>query len=354
MERFEHGGNIYAHQGVLDFSANLNPLGAPSSAKDALEASIERIEAYPDPNSTELVAAIAAFEGVDESWVVPGAGATDLISRVCLAQARRARGGHAVVCAPCYSGYEQALEQAGIAIVRHVLDEQDGFNVTERILRDIGPNTSLVFLANPNNPTGLCLDPSLLETVLEHARNRDILVVLDECFVDLTEQPGSNSLLARYRNLVLVKALTKTFALAGLRIGYSLCSSDKINEALRSFGHMWAVSTPAQLAGVAALGERAYVEQAKQLVAAERKRLSQALGETGFTVVPGQANYLFFRDTRPQDGKAPTTPLDKALLERGILVRTCSNYQGITGRWYRIAVRTPEENAQLIAALKEV
>ncbi|MEE0027150.1 MAG: hypothetical protein U0J70_06155, partial [Atopobiaceae bacterium] len=132
MERFEHGGNVYAHPECVDFSANLNPLGMPASAREALREGVDAFAAYPDPACTELVARIAAFERVPRDWVVPCAGASDAFARIC--QALRPR--RALLCAPCYSGYEQALEQVGSRVTYHDLSAHDDFAVTHDLVRD--------------------------------------------------------------------------------------------------------------------------------------------------------------------------------------------------------------------------
>ncbi len=357
MDRFEHGGNIYAHEGVLDYSANLNPLGVPDSVKQALAQSVDSFGVYPDPHCRALTQAIAQFEGVDAAWVLPTAGATDAITRVCLA----VKPAHALVCAPSYSGYEQALEQVGATVEHHALREEENFQVTARILNDVDSEIDLVFLANPNNPTGALLDCDILIDVLDATRRCGAVVVLDECFVDLTSQAGSTELLGGYDNLVIVKALTKTFALAGVRAGYALCCNADLLGRMRELGQTWAVSTPAQVAGIAALQERDYVELAKKLVAHERERLVDALESYGMQVVPGCANFIMFK--APQGGSAPSSgtpvpsppsPLYDAMLERGILIRRCENFHGLDGSWYRIAVRAPEENTRFLVVLQEV
>ena len=345
MERFEHGGDIYTHPGMLDFSASLNPLGIPARAVEALREGVGSFAVYPDPQSRELAAALAAVEGVDPSQVLVCAGATDAITRVC----RVLRPAQALVCAPCYLGYEQALQQVG-AQVRYVfLHEEDGFEVGLSVADAIDANVQLVFLANPNNPTGRCLSREVLLACLEQAREARALVVLDECFIDLTDQQGSNGFLDRYDNLVIIKAFTKSYALAGLRLGYALSSNGKLLERMRAAGQPWAVSVPAQLAGVACLQEEGYLERSRALVARERARLQAELKRLGFRVAPSETNYLLFYANET----GVHLSLGSALLSRGILIRSCENFVGLGGGWYRIAVRTPQENDRLIQTLRE-
>ena len=340
MERFEHGGDLYAHPGVLDFSASINPLGIPQGAVEALHASIETFVAYPDPYSRDLRSALATFERVPEEWVLPCAGATDAITRLC----QVVQPGSALVCDPCYAGYEEALIQVEAKLVHHHLRTEQGFLVDADVVGAIGDSVQLVFLANPNNPTGICLDQSVLVSCLERAGEVGAIVALDECFIDLTERTGSTDLLARYPHLVIVKALTKTYALAGLRVGYALCADTSLLERMRRAGQPWAVSTPAQVAGVACLRDADYLRKSLLLLAAERAFLQEGLSALGLDVIPGEANYLLFEGP---------VGLREMLLARGVLVRSCENFVGLGPCWYRVAVRACDENQRLLTALKE-
>lgn len=403
MKRFEHGGNVYAYDGCVDFSANVNPLGMPQVAQDVLRNNIDAFARYPDPACIELTGALAAFEEVPRSWVLACAGASDAFARVCsVVRPRRA-----LVCAPCYSGYEQALEQVSAEVVVHELAYEKGFALEGLTLPETGIN--LVFVANPNNPTGRCVRRDVLTSLLDEALEREAIVVLDECFIDLTACTRSNELLDTYHNLVIVKAFTKTFALAGLRLGYVLCSNAQILERLRAAGQPWAVSVPAQLAGVACVADEQYIARSLDFIARERERMRQALVDFGLQVVPSDANFLLFRVVRetcfegsrfssamglvPEEcpdhnrGTVPLLRLEgtttrelspgcgrgitcgqpfevgcdgephglyEQLLCRGILVRPCENYYGLNKSWNRVAVRLPHENELLLKALGEV
>ena len=341
MERFEHGGDVYAHPGALDFSASLNPAGMPQVAERALRDSLPAFGAYPDPHCRELTRATAAFEGVPEEWVLPCAGATDALTRLCAV----VRPEQALVCAPCYRGYEQALEQVGAQVAYVDLSAEDDFVLRPTMASGLVGGVSLVFLANPNNPTGRLIDRETLVAWLDRACEVGAIVALDECFVDLTDAQGSNDLLDRYHNLVLIKALTKSFCLAGVRVGAALCADGALLDRMRKVGLPWAVSVPAQVAGVASLGAAGYLHESRRLVARERARLSKGLASLGLHVVPSEANYLLF--------EGPSW-LGDALLDRNILLRTCDNFRGLGAGWYRIAVRTPEQNGILLAILGEV
>lgn len=341
MPRFEHGGNVYACPGCMDFSANLNPLGMPASVRSALMENVDAFTRYPDPACTDLVAALAEFERVPRAWVVATAGATDAFERLCQLVKPR----EALLCSPCYAGYEQALGRVGSSVTCHALRAERSFDAGQELVDALDRGVDLAFLANPNNPTGRCLQRDVLVAFLERARRFQTVVALDECFIDLTECAGSNDLLADNPSLVIVKAFTKSFALAGLRIGYALCADEELVRRLREVGQTWAVGVPAQIAGVACASCREHLCESRRLVAHERARLYEALDALRLHVVEGQANFLLF------EGPAS---LGDDLLARKILIRSCANFSGLGDRWWRIAVRTPEENDELIAAMGEV
>lgn len=344
-----HGGDWAGYEAQygetpLDFSANISPLGLPEGVRAAVIGSLAQAAGYPDPLCRALGQAIAQAEGVDPDWCLCGNGAADLIYRAVLAR----RPARALVTAPAFSEYEAALDLAGCATDRFLLREEADFGLDSGFLEAIGPETDMVFLCQPNNPTGRAVPRALLAQVLERCRAVNALLVVDECFCGFLDQPEAftmNACLGLYPNLLILKAFTKLYAMAGLRLGYCLCSDRALLEGMRNAGQPWAVSGPAQAAGIAALGETGYVEAVRALIRTERPRLAAELSRLGFRVVPGEANYLLFHTK---------TPLIRPLRERGILLRDCGNYHGLEAGWYRTAVRLAEENRRLIAALEEI
>ena len=353
MAKYEHGGDVYTETGTrsgfVDFSANLNPLGMPDEVVRALREVADSFDIYPDLQCRELRRALAGKIGASADHIVCTAGATDLIWRVC----RAIRPQTALLVAPGFSGYEQALEQIGAHIVWHALREQEGFRVTERILEEAplvagaGPvgERTIVFLCSPNNPTGITIERGLVVRVLEAAQRVGATVVLDECFLAFTREASAVELCERFPNLVVMRAFTKTYAMAGLRLGYGVCSGVQLVQELEDAGQPWAVSAPAQVAGIAALGAEGWVERTRVYVDTERAKLANGLHELGMHVIPGEANYLLFRSP---------VPLYGPLLERGFLIRRCGNFEGLDDSWYRVAVRTGEQNAALFGALRDV
>lgn len=328
----------------LDFSANVSPLGVPDGVKRAIAAAAETADRYPDPLCRSLCRKLAVHEQVPEQYVLCGNGAADLIFRAVLAKKPK----KALLPAPAFAEYEAALTACGCQVQFYFLREENDFRLDDGFLEAIVPGIDMVFLCEPNNPTGISSPREFLLRVVERCARCGALLMLDECFGDFLEEPDKHTLkgsLSAYPNLVILKAFTKLYAMAGVRLGYALCADGKLMEEMREAGQPWAVSSLAQAAGEAALDETAYVQSVRQMVLRERPWMIEQLNNLGLRVVPGEANYLLF---------CCPVPLIQPLRQRGILLRSCSNYHGLNENWYRTAVRTHEENIRLIQALEEV
>ena len=342
-----HGGDVEGYRRAygrapLDFSANVSPLGLPEGVRRAAAQALAAAGEYPDPLCRALSEAIAAHAGAAPAQVLCGAGAADLIYR--LAAALRPR--RALLTAPAFSEYEAALRAAACAPEFFLLRPEDGFALTERWLDALTPGVELAVLCQPNNPTGRTVPPALLRRALDRCRDCGAVLLMDECFVPLLDEPERCSLLPRlaeYPNLVVLRAFTKTYAMAGLRLGCALCADEGLLGRMRAAGPPWPVSNVAQAAGIAALRETAYVEALRALIARERPRLRAGLERAGMTVLGGEANFLFFR--------SPDAALGARLRARGVMVRDCADYRGLGPGYYRAAVRTAPENDALLRAL---
>lgn len=345
FEKTGHGGDVYSRSIRWDFSANINPLGTPDSVRRAVITAAERIQDYPDPCCRKLIKKIAEHEGVSPSWVMCGSGAAELIFSFCAA----AKPETALELAPTFSEYSAALESVGCRVERYALKKENNFVLTEAflpVLRSKHPD--VVFLCNPNNPTGRLIAPALLEKICLICAQTGTRLFLDECFLDLSDDGGVGSMkrwLAQYPHLFILKALTKNYGMAGLRLGYCLCSDRALLEQMSRTTQIWNVSIPAQEAGIAALDEGAFLALAKAVIAEERCWLAKELADLGFAVCPSEANYILFFSHKP---------LEDALAEQGILIRSCANYHGLDYGWYRVAVKQKEDNEILISALRQM
>ena len=338
-----HGGDIYAGDVRLDFSASVSPLGTPKSVIDALTRVLPELYHYPDPRCRALVQAIAEVERVPQERILCGAGASELIYTYCEA----VRPKRAMVLAPTFSEYAIALQRTGCEIVRHTLAAEQNFDLQEDLLPRLSrEGIDALFLCNPNNPTGRLIQGELLEKILLRCRERNIALFVDECFLSLSD--GADDLtpfLPDVPQLFILKAFTKSYGMAGLRLGYGLCADKELLQKMSAAAPPWTVSTPAQAAGVAALKNAAFLAENRALIRAERPRLEEELRKLGFWVCPSQVNYILFRGD---------VGLTEQLRARGVAIRDCANFEGLTSGWYRVAVRQYEENEQLIAAIRSV
>ncbi|MEE3380239.1 MAG: threonine-phosphate decarboxylase [Succiniclasticum sp.] len=352
MYQYVHGGDIYGADGLpqkkvlLDFSANINPLGIPSGVRQAIRDAIAGCVNYPDPFCRRLRARLAERLGVPAERIYCGNGASDVLFRLAFS----IRPKRTLVLAPTFADYERAATAAGSKMDYFVLRKEDGFRVTPDLVQAITKRTGMVILCNPNNPTGQLTEKSLLQKVLQKCADLDIPLIIDECFLDFLADPAAWSLLdltGRYPNLVILKAFTKSHAIPGVRLGYCVTGNADLLDRLYACGPDWNVSGLAQAAGVAALEDESYMEATRQLMAREREYMTTQLRRLGLTVYDGAADYLFFY--------APQDPGWGALLrERGILIRDCSNYHGLGKGYYRVAVKQRRQNRQLIKEMKEI
>lgn len=345
-----HGGDAVGFQREygafpLDFSVNVSPLGLPSGVREAVLRSLEEAWHYPDPRCRELRERLGELHALPADRIVVGNGAADLIHR--LTQLLRPR--RALLTSPGFGEYKAALTACGCEIERFFLRPENDFVLTEDILPRIQPGIELMILCSPDNPSGRRIAPELLRSVLSRCRETGTLLVLDECFLEFCPQPEHWSLAGLVENtnqLLVLRAFTKAYGMAGLRLGYALCGDESLARQVREWGQPWAVSSPAQAAGLAALEDREYLPALQTLIQKERAYLAAELQRLGLHVIPGEANFLLWRSDR--------SDLFDALCARGILARSCISFEGLDAHWLRTAVRTHEDNVTLIHALEEV
>lgn len=344
MKKMIHGGDIYRHPDMIDFSSNCNPFGPPQSVQDAICRAAGQIGHYPDIQCSLLRDALSAKLHVPGAWIFFGNGAAEVIFAAVTALKPQ----KALLPAPTFAEYAQALETVGCEIQYEQTAEADGFALPMDFAEQITEDIDMVFLCNPNNPTGNLLSREETERVIRRAGALGCTVVLDECFLDFVEKPDEFSMLgelAAYPHVILLKAFTKLYAMAGVRLGYGISSNPAIIEKLERSVQPWNVSSLSQAAGLAALTEDAYVRESLTTLRAERAYLLQALEKLGCRTYASQANYIFFRGE---------TTLGEKLRAAGFLVRDCSNYAGLGKGYYRVAVRLHEDNVKLVQALAHI
>lgn len=352
MQQNIHGGDIYSRQIRLDFSVNGNPLGMPAEARLSLLAAINHVGEYPDAAAGELTETVSHMLSVQSGREIPGEylvfgnGASELF----LAVMHALKPENIVIPVPSFYGYEYAAKAADSHIKYVYLPEETAFCPGKELLQALTADTDLLFLANPNNPTGQLMSREYLRELMEHCRQQGIIVVLDECFIEFceTDREQQRSLLGKidqYENLLLVRAFTKSFAMPGVRLGYLVCSNEELREKIRGQLPEWNLSVFAQRVGIVCAGQaEQYLQDTVEYVKTERAYLREGLEAPGIRVVSGEADFLLLYTTQP---------IYDRLLAKGILIRNCENFRGLGEGYYRIAVKKHEENEVLLDELEQ-
>lgn len=344
-----HGGDIYNNKVNMDFSVNINPLGIPHSVKEAMSDALSYADRYPDMACSGLKKAISEYftqQGcsIQSEDVIPGNGASELF----MAIAHALKPQKAVLLAPGFFGYEHVLRAVGCDIGYFLLDEQSDFSPAARLdaLMDmLTDDTDIFFIANPNNPTGYLADSTFMKQIIGHCKEKHIYVVADECFMDFCEKNYSVlPLLCDYDNLIVVRAFTKLFAIPGVRLGYMLSKNEAVRQKVQRNLPEWNVSVLAQMAGEACIRESEYIKETASYVSRQRRLLSDGLKKLGFKVYKSDADFILFYSK---------LPLYDILLNKGILIRDCSNYVGLSEGYFRVAVKTYDENVRLLKVIGE-
>ena len=369
-----HGGNIFqfAHEQriepyeVVDFSANINPLGPSQRGLDALNAQLRYISHYPDATNDDVLNAIADTYGMDKHQIIVGNGAAELLYAICRLPGYTG----AFVPAPGFSEYKEALEASKIP-VRDIFyrprEDDNGkpyFEVPYLALETFAAELKgqdgriIVFLGNPNNPDGTLLDKDHIRTVASMLKDANSLLVIDESFIDFVgndplqdNEHSIRSLVNEFDNIIVVHSFTKFYAVPGLRIGAAFTNETLITQ-LQQYIPSWSVNTLAQAYTKAALNDVDYIKQTKQELNDERAFMYNALDDIeGITVYPPSANFILFQVN--QEG-ITANYINEELKKYNMIVRNCDSYVGLTNHWVRIAIKDHDTNIKLVDKLTDI
>ena len=337
-----HGGDIYRNHVQIDFSVNVNPFGIPEAVEKALYEAVKTCSKYPDIHAERLKQEVGKMLKLLEEYLLFGNGASELFLAVIHAiQPKKT-----VIPVPSFYGYEYAANAVAQEVIYYEMKKENAFCLDEAFFEVLTEDVDLLFLANPNNPTGSLIEQDYLKRLLHYCKKHGIYVVLDECFIEFCTQDVSMlKEIEIFENVMIIRAFTKIYAIPGVRLGYLICSNQMLLEKIKRQLPEWNLSNFAQQAGCACAKEHAFIEQTAVFVGEERKILEDNLKSMGFLVYPSDADFLLLYSEKP---------LYDRLLEHGILIRNCENFRGLSKGFYRIAVKSRAENEILLKLIGEI
>lgn len=343
-----HGGDILGFEEKylekpLDFSVNLSPLGLSEAIKMKIIEKIDEIALYPDFMSRELIGAISEYENIHQMNIICGNGASDLIYRLIFALKPK----KALLLAPTFSEYKKALNSIECEIFTHFLRENKNFELDNEFLDCLNPEIDILFLCQPNNPTGKIINKDFMLEIIKKSQENDIFVVIDECFIDFLHEKDEYTLINNEKNNIFVlKAFTKIFALAGARLGYGICYNQEIMHKMHKVAQPWSVSQIAEISGIEATKQKDYVLETVEIVAKEKKFIEVEFDRLSIKYVKSKANFILFY--------TEIENFFEKIAKKGILLRSCANYEGLNDKYYRICIKKHDENKILIEKIEEI
>ena len=353
----DHGGNVSEisrrygidEDKIIDFSANINPLDYPPGLKETIIKEFDSILNYPDIDSFDLVSGLSEYHGISQDYILVGNGSTEFIYSIPLTF----KPSKALIVTPAFSEYEKGLKMVGTKVSYFQTDEKEDFSPDiARLCKRLRDGFDIVYFCNPANPTGVLMSKENLCSIIACAQEAGTLFVIDEAFIDFAEEGSVKKEVLRFSNLIVLRSMTKFFAIPGLRIGYVIASTLCIAK-IRETRPPWTVNSLGQRAAADALSDRDYIMDTRQYVTDEREFLMAALSEIpGLKTYKSVANFLLvFMDNRIS---LNSKELRDSLAKNGVLIRDCSTFQGMGDRYFRVAVKKHEQNIILIEKLRQV
>jgi len=337
MQRYEHGGNIDTERNIIDFSANINPLGLPNWIRPLINSNIDNIIHYPDPNNLKLRTNAAKQFKRSIKEIIFGNGSSELLT--VLPKTLNIK--RVLIFNPSYSEYERSAIINNLSIKAITLLEDDGFSPDYSKLQKTLKKKDLIFLGHPNNPTGKPLDVNKIDKLAKN--NPEVFFVIDESFIDFIPQ-AKRFIQNKLLNIITIYSFTKIYAIPGLRLGMMIANT-KIIKKMKKLLAPWSVNSIASAVGIHALKDKTYIKNTKKIVKQERDFLTSKLQKIKeLKVFPSEANFLLIKLI---GGKFTSKTLKNKLLKQSIAIRNCDNFSGLEGSFIRVAVKTHKENEKL-------
>ena len=343
-----HGGKIptkNCDHKIIDFSSNITPLGIPNSAKFIIKKNLDKVQFYPDPNSETVISNLEKYTHLPKSNIIVGNGAIEILYNFCFAFLSKTT--KVLIHVPTFQEYETAVKLSNCKISYF-----NSLNLSANIDLFISqiPKNGCVFLCNPNNPTGELLSKKELLSIVIEAKKLKTIVFIDECFIELVPKSNESvlSYVKKYNNIFILRSLTKSFGLPGLRIGYA-CGSKEIIKILQKIKIPWSVNSLAQDAANAVIKNTSHIKKSNLIIKKELKYLENSISMlNGFECISSSTNFILIKT------KYDSTKLQRKLLKSKILIRDCKNFRGLDNHYIRIAVKSHKDNVKLVTALEKI
>ena len=343
-----HGGKApskNSDHNIIDFSSNITPLGIPHSVKLIIKQNLDKIQFYPDPNSETVISSLEKYTHLSKLNIIVGNGAIEILYNFCFAFLSKTT--KVLIHVPTFQEYETAVKLSNSKISYF-----KSLNLSENIDLFISqiPKNGCVFLCNPNNPTGELLSKKELLSIIIIAKKLKTIVFIDECFIELVPKSNESviSYVKKYDNLFILRSLTKSFGLPGLRIGYA-CGSQQIIKILQKIKIPWSVNSLAQDAANVVIKNKSHLKKSNIIIKRELKYLEDNISTLdGFEYISSSTNFILIKT------KYDSTKLQTKLLKNKILIRDCKNFRGLDNHYIRIAVKSHKDNVKLVTALEKI
>ena len=348
-----HGANphyLYEALGIempshcIDFSANINPLGPPASLGENWSSFYNSITQYPDPHAAQLTKRLAEKESLPESSILIGNGGAEMITLV----GRLLAGKKVLIIQPAFAEYAEACHAASCEVSFYQV-QAPNWELELEPLRPLLQQNDAVFLCTPNNPTGISFPQEVVQELVRECKKENCILIIDEAFYDFTDDAFTYaSLVETNEHVVILRSLTKIFAIPGLRLGY-LLANEALVQQLKTYKPHWSVNAIALAAGQLCIGEEEYMEDTRAYISEQKQRLFTFFEEYGFEVSNSTINFYLLKDRGAEDA----SELLSFLLKKGIIPRHTYNFPGLDGRWLRFAVKSENDNTELMGALRQ-
>ena len=361
LNPYHHGGNVWDFSKryniplnkVIDFSISTNPFGAPQTAFEAIRGHLDLIKHYPDPDPKWLLQSLAESVGVNQNNIILGNGSTELI--YLFNEVFLDKGFSALIPIPSFSEYKAAIERFSGNITFLECDPAKNFQLqVEELEKKVTKETRIIYLCNPNSPTGVLYKIDDLLRIIKFAAERDVLVFLDEDYIDFVDDNKRYSMsnyVNFYNNLFVLRSLTKFYGLAGVRIGFGIGSPDLV-EALRKARMPWSINSLAMFATDSAIKDEEFIKKTRSLVSKSRREMIEAFKKISWLkVFPSETNFLLLKIIK---GNLTSTQIKEELAKKGLLIRDCKDFDGLNNKYFRVTVRKPEENKILIDCIESL